>query len=102
MLNSIRLEGTSQETRPFILVPPGSSNSTISDYDLNEQFIEAMSVWMREEPNTVLTEANIEEQIRLYEQQYGFSSEEMLRMVESGTAPEDYEITDWRILVKHL
>ena len=103
MLSSIRLlrEGTSKNTEPVMVLAPGSSNSTNSDYDLNEQFIEAMSVWMREEPTTVLTEANIDEQIRLYEQHYGFTSEQMLRRVEDGTAPEDFELTDWRILLKH-
>jgi len=88
-------------TRGHIHVTPGSSKSTASDFDLDREFAESMQRLIREEPYAVMTHEDLEQQIRRYEQQYGFNSEQMLRMVESNTAPEDYEIMDWRILIGH-
>jgi hypothetical protein len=54
-----------------------------------------------QEPDAIITLDDIEEQIAAYESRYGYSSAQMLEMVENNTAPDDYEVMDWRILLGH-
>jgi len=48
-----------------------------------------------------MTRQEIEEHIAAYEEMFGMSSDEFLRSVRDGTAPDTFETNDWRILLKY-
>jgi hypothetical protein len=48
-----------------------------------------------------MTHDEIENEIAFYEQRYGMSSEEFLKQRSQGEAPDNFDTTDWFILLKH-
>jgi hypothetical protein len=54
-----------------------------------------------EKLTAMISQQEIEDQIALYEQAFGMSSDEFLLRVHEGTAPDTFEAMDWLVLLRH-
>jgi len=52
-------------------------------------------------PEYIMTDEDVEREIRAYEEQFGMSSEEFLSQKRKGEFPDIFEAIAWQVLLKH-
>ena len=58
-------------------------------------------IWREPTEPGEMTREDIQEQIAVYEQMFGMSSEELLQSVHDGTVPDTFEINVWMALLEY-
>jgi hypothetical protein len=72
----------------------------IQESDDDSSFEEWLAEWKAEQPEAYVSKDELSQEIANYEKKYGMSSDELLRRIQEGTAPENSEIMDWKILLE--
>ena len=65
---------------------------------INDNWLEK---WQAESPEVFMTDDEVDAQILEYEQKFNMSSEELLRCIKEGSAPDEDGIIDWKLLLKY-
>ena len=88
---------SADDLRPTSFEEWGKYNEMLDRYFVEDW----VAGWKAQDPDAFMTNEEVEAEIKRCEKKFDMSSEELLRRVEAGTAPDADGIIFWKMLLKH-